>query len=145
MPPPPAAGWFAPESREPRPRLLLRPVNEILIIDFLNAQAIAGEQEAGELGGCLMRLAREGQTRILLNLMGVQYASSSLLGSLAWLHQRLTRANGFLKLYGLEARLRDALKICGLDLTFQIYQSEYEALLSAGVQPAESLARSPER
>jgi anti-sigma B factor antagonist len=139
------SAWFSSQPHEPRPRLLVRPVQEILIIDFLNAQAIAGEQEAGELGGCLMRLAREGQTRILLNLSGVHYVSSSLVGCLAWLHRRLTAANGFLKLYGLETMLHDALKLCGLDRTFEIFHTEAEALESAGVQLEDTLAWSPDR
>jgi anti-sigma B factor antagonist len=119
-------------------------VREILIIDFVNAQAIDGEQEAGELGGCLMSLAREGQTRILLNLSGVHYVSSTLVGNLAWLHRRLTSKNGFLKLYGLEAMLHDALKLCGLDRTFEIYRTEAEALESARVHFGETLVWSPE-
>jgi anti-anti-sigma factor len=120
------------QPHEPRPRLLIRPVEEILIVDFLNAQAIAGEQEADELAGCLMKLAREGQTRMLLNLAGVRYVSSSLLASLAWLHQRLTSSQGFLRLYGLESSLLDALECCGLDRTFAIYPTEHDALESAG-------------
>ena len=137
-------GWFRSPPQAPRPRLLLRPVREILIIDFLNAQAIDGEQEAGELGGCLMSLAREGQTRILLNLSGVHYVSSSLVGSLAWLHRRLASKNGFLKLYGLEAVLHEALKLCGLDRTFEIFRTEAEALESARVHLGETLVWSPE-
>lgn len=92
-----------------------------------------------------MKLAREGQTRIMLNLAGVQYVSSSLLASLAWLHRRLTTSQAFLKLYGLERILHDSLRICGLDRTFAIYQTELDAFQSAGISREETVELLPDR
>jgi anti-sigma B factor antagonist len=127
-----ARGPLARGEVQPRARLLLRPLGEILIVDFLNAQALVEDQELGELSGCLIRLVRQGHIRILLNLQGVHYASSSLIGNLAGLHQRLVAAHGYLKLYGLEPMVRDALRICCLDRTMEIYGTESDALASVG-------------
>ena len=72
----------------------------------------------------------------MLNLKGVEYVSSRLLGSLAWLHQRVARANGFLKLYGLEARLHDALKSLRSGPDLRDPPDASTKPFAAGVQPA---------
>lgn len=38
------SGWFTAQGTETRPHLLIRPFEEVMIVDFLNAQAIAGDQ-----------------------------------------------------------------------------------------------------
>jgi anti-anti-sigma factor len=66
--------------------------------------------------------------RILINLHGVEYASSSLLANLAWLHRRVFEAHGFLRLFGLTPIFRDALRICSLDRIFEIHDTQADAL-----------------
>jgi anti-anti-sigma factor len=117
-----------------RPCLLVRPQGNVTIVEFLNAQLLFEDRDVQELGASLSRMAREGRVRILLNLQGVEYASSALLGSIVWLHRRVTAAAGFLRLYSLEPVLRDALRICSLDRTLEIYNDEREAL--AGTESA---------
>ena len=113
------------------PRLLVRHVGSIAVVDFLNSQMLIEDQTVEQLGAGLQRLASAGQVRIVLNLEGVGYASSALLGHLAWLHRRVVKAQGFLRLCGLDPGLRHAMHICHLDNALEIYQNEVEAL-SAG-------------
>jgi anti-anti-sigma regulatory factor len=136
---------FARCETRPRARLLLRPLGEILIVEFLNAQALVEDQELGDVSGCLTRLVGQGHIRILLNLQGVNHASGNLVGSLAGLHQRLIAARGYLKLYGLEPILQDALRICCLDRKMQIYGDESEALASVGCAAVHLSSITPRR
>ncbi len=119
----------------PHPRLLVRSAGDVLIVDVLNAGLFAGDHDVEELGGSLLRLAREGHVRILLNLEGLEYVSSRLLATLVSLNERVARARGFLKLCRLEPGLRDTLRVCCLDTTFEIHDTECEAL-AAGALPA---------
>ncbi len=127
-----ATGAASPTA--PRPCLLVRPHGDVTIIEFLNAQLLDEDRDVQELGGSLLRLAHEGHVRILLNLEGVQYASSALLGSLVWLHRRVAKEAGFLRLYGLEPVVRQAFRICSLDQMLEIYDDEPQAL--AGTSPS---------
>jgi anti-anti-sigma factor len=111
-----------------RARLLVRPVGEIIIVRCFSMQEQYDDQETAELGPSLIGLARLGYVRILLNLQGVNFASGALLGSLASLHRELVKARGFLRLFGLEPIVRDALRICRLDTALEIYGSEEEAI-----------------
>jgi anti-anti-sigma factor len=119
---------LATRQTPPRPCLLVRPHGNVKIVEFLNAQMLFEDRDVEELGASLLRLARDGHVRILLNLQGVEYASSALIGSIAWLHHRVTSAGGLLRLYSLEPVLREALRICSLDRTLEIYNDESAAL-----------------
>jgi anti-anti-sigma factor len=86
------------------------------------------DPETDDLGMSLKGLIKLGYVRILLNLQGVELASGSLLGCLASAHLELVKVGGFLRLFGLEPIVRDALRICRLDSAIQVYESEEEAL-----------------
>jgi anti-sigma B factor antagonist len=113
---------------ELRPRLLVRPVGEVIIVKCFSTQVQYDDPKTAELGANLMGLVKLGYVQILLNLQGVHFASGSLLGSLASLHLEVVKARGFLRLFGLEPIVRDALRICRLDTALEIYASEAEAL-----------------
>ena len=87
---------------ELRARLLVRPAGEAIIVKCFSSHGQFDDSETGELGASLMGLAKLGYVQILLNLQGVQFASGSLLGSLASLHREVVRSRGFLRLFGLE-------------------------------------------
>jgi anti-anti-sigma factor len=105
------------------------------VVDFVNADLLFEDDVVRELGARLQRLVAEGNIRLLLNLAGVRYACSSLLGNLAWLHRQVAQGKGFLRLFGLDPELRDALRICRLDRVLEVYADEATAL--AAGQPAE--------
>ena len=100
---------------ELRARLLVRTVGEVIIVKCFSTQMQYGDRKTAELGASLMGLVKLGYAQILLNLQGVHFASGSLLGSLASLHLEVVKARGFLRLFGLEPIVRDALRICRLD------------------------------
>jgi len=103
-------------------------VGEVLIVKCFSTQVQYDDPETAELGASLMGLVKLGYVRILLNLQGVHFGSGSLLGSLASLHHHVVKVRGFLRLYGLEPIVLDALRICRLDKALEIYASEAEAL-----------------
>ena len=118
----------------PRPRLTVRTTREFTVVDFMYADLLFEEDVVREVGARLHQLAAEGNVRLLLNLAGVRYACSTLLGNLAWLHRQVGEANGFLRLFGLDPELRDALRICRLDRVFEVYTDE-AAARAAGLFP----------
>jgi anti-sigma B factor antagonist len=111
-----------------RPRLLVRPMGDLTVVDFLNTTAVLEGQVVRELTGRLQSLVSAGHDLILLNLKGVGFSSSTVLGSLALLQRRVGEAGGLLKLCGLDPVLLESLRICRLDREFVIYESEDDAL-----------------
>lgn len=126
---------------ELRARLLVRHVGEVIIVKCFSIHMQDDDQETAELGPSLVGLVKLGHVRILLNLQGVHFASGSLLGSLASLHRDVAKAEGFLRLFGLEPIVRDALRICRLDTVLEIYESEAEALSAYIHRPAAVASR----
>ena len=115
-------------EKDCRPRLLIRPLGELTAVDFLNATGMLQGESVRDLARRLQGLVNAGHERLLLNLKGVAFSSSSVLGSLALLQRRVGEAGGLLKLCGLDSELRESLRICRLDREFVIYDDEDEAL-----------------
>jgi anti-anti-sigma factor len=113
------------------PRIKVRTVDGVSVVDILNANALFDPGVIRDLGIQLRRLIEEGHSRLLLDLSGVRYMSSDLLGMLAMLHRRIDRHNGRIGLIGLEPLLREMVRICSLEPMFDIYASESEALHTA--------------
>ena len=111
-----------------RPRLLVRPLGDLTAVDFLNAAGVLQGEAVRDLASRLQGLVNAGHEKLLLNLKGVIFSSSSVLGSLALLQRRVGEAGGLLKLCGLDPVLRESLRICRLDREFVIYDDEDEAL-----------------
>ena len=97
-------------------------------VKFENVQVLIDERAVREVGVRLRDLGAEGQARILMDLGGLEYASSALLAHLAWLHRRVFEARGFLRLHSLSPSFRAALRSCGLDRVFEIHNTERDAL-----------------
>jgi anti-sigma B factor antagonist len=112
---------------DPRPRLLVRALGGLTVVDFLNTPSFLEGCMVRDLGERLQSLVNQGHKRILLNLAGVESASSSALSSLQSLHRQVSQAHGCLILCGIDPILRDALRICHLDSELEIYRNESEA------------------
>ena len=82
---------------ESRPRLPVRPLGDLTAVDFLNAGAFCRVGGSGSCGSAA-RPGRRGHDMLLLNLGGVVFSSSSVLGSLALLQRRVGEAGGLLRL-----------------------------------------------
>jgi anti-anti-sigma factor len=113
-----------------RPDLCVRTVGGLTVVELVNAEVLFEEGTIQELGERIRRLVEEGHVRILVNLSGVRYASSSLVALLAWLYLRIDAAGGVLSLCGLEPVLFDMLRICRLDRVVEVYANESAALLT---------------
>ena len=112
-------------------------VGGLTVVELVNADALFEEGTIQELGEGIRRLVEEGHVRILVNLSGVRYASSSLVALLAWLYLRIDTAGGMLGLCGLEPVLFDMLRICRLDRVVEVYANESAALLTM-IRPDET-------
>ncbi len=115
-------------DQELQARLLVRPVGEAIMVKCFNMELPHDDHETAAIGPSLMALAKLGYVRILLDLQGVDFASGSLLGSLASLHQHVVQSNGFFIVFGLEPMVRNALRICHLDGAIATCESESDAI-----------------
>ena len=120
-----ASTAMAPDGR---PRLAVRSLDGLAVVDFVNAEVLFEGGAIRELGTQLHRLIEEGHTRLLLNLGGIRLMSGGMLATLVGLHRRVERAQGRLGLFGLDPVLRDMVRICRLERVFEIYPDEQDAL-----------------
>ena len=120
-----ASTAMAPDGR---PRLAVRSLDGLAVVDFVNAEVLFDGGTIRELGTQLHRLIEEGHTRLLLNLGGIRLMSGGMLATLVGLHRRAERAQGRLGLFGLDPVLRDMVRICRLERVFEIYPDEQDAL-----------------
>jgi anti-anti-sigma factor len=107
----------------------VRFIERTALIRFEDAEILFEEEVVRILGEQLDRLVKdEGHSRLVINLGGVQYLSSAVLGKLAWLAKRVEPVGGRIQLCGLDPLLRDILRITHLDGVFDICSNEAEAL-----------------
>jgi anti-anti-sigma factor len=110
------------------PRLRVRIIERVAIVRFEEAEILFEESAVQAVGEQLNRLIKEGHTRLLVNLGGVRYMSSAVLGILAGLQHQVDPARGCIQLCGLDPLLRDMLRIARLDRVFDVCDDEAEAL-----------------
>jgi anti-sigma B factor antagonist len=89
------------------------------------------------VGNILLReivanLLKEGNKKLLLNLRGVEYVDSAGLGELVKTHTTLARHGGQLKIVNLNKKVQDLFKLTGLDVVFDVYEHEANAIQSFG-------------
>ncbi|MCY4077595.1 MAG: STAS domain-containing protein [Acidobacteria bacterium] len=96
---------------------------------------------AGESGEALAQriddLIAVGRTRVILNLRSVSFIDSAALGELLSKRSSLRDAGGHLKLLHLTDRVWDLMVTTKLELVFETFRSETEAIRSFG-QESES-------
>ena len=104
-----------------------RDVGAVTVLDL--SGKLAGD--AGPtLSTTIDNLVREGRGQLVLNLAGVSFIDSGSLGNL--LSQRGTVASqgGALKLLNVEGRISDLLVTSKLEMVFETFESEADALKS---------------
>jgi anti-anti-sigma factor len=111
-----------------RPRLRLRLIDGFSVADILNADALFDWGVIRDLSAKLHGLLEQGHTRLLLNLSGIRFMSSDFLATLVALQRRMAAAQGRLGLFGLDPVIWDMVQICRLELVFDIYADESEAV-----------------
>jgi anti-anti-sigma factor len=76
-------------------------------------------------------LLADGRKLFVFNLLDVPFMDSSGLGETAACKMRVSRDDGVIKIVLQEqSKVREVFKITGLDLAFEIYEDEGEALAS---------------
>ena len=106
-------------------RIGLRDVGPVTILDLTGK--LAGE--AGEtLADRIDDLIDAGHTRLILNLRGVAFIDSAALGTLLSKRAAVMKAGGQLRLLNLTGRVWDLMVTTKLELVFETFSSEAEAL-----------------
>jgi anti-anti-sigma factor len=112
-----------------RPRLRVRIIERTALIRLEDAEFLFDEEVVRVLGEQLDRLIQDdGHSRLVVNLGGVRYLSSTVLAKLAWLAKQIEPVGGRIQLCGLDPLLRDMLRITHLDGVFDVCGDETEAL-----------------
>jgi anti-sigma B factor antagonist len=107
----------------------------ITVVRFTDTKVI-DQQDINRIGGELMEMVGEaGVRKMLLNMEGVRYLSSALLGKLISLHKALLTDKGALKLCNITAPVYEVFEITRLHRLFDIYRSEDEAIEAFQVSP----------
>ena len=86
--------------------------------------------DGGQLKGKVSNLVAEGHKQIVLNLADVTLIDSSGLGEIVSCHTTASRETGAVKLANLGKRSQDLLVITKLNMVFDVYTSESEAVAS---------------
>lgn len=114
---------------EPRRHLSVHVVNGVAVVKFATPEAVFQTKEVQELDDELVRLfAEEGHSKVLLNLSGIRYLSSSMLVRLINLQKRVVQSQGQLVLCCLTPVMYDTFRVSKLDQLFKIFDDEAAAL-----------------
>jgi anti-sigma B factor antagonist len=122
-----------------RPRLRLRLINGFAVVEIVGAQALFDWGVIRHLSDQLHHLVEQGHIQLLLNLTGIRFISSDFLATLVALQRRIAAARGRLGLFGLDPVIWEMVQICRLELVFDIFDDERNAL--AARHAAGDLAR----
>ena len=107
----------------------VRQKGKVSIVDVKGKLAVGEDQV--QLRETLKGLLAEGHRLFVFNLLDVPFMDSSGLGETAACKMRVSRDDGTIKLVLHErSKVREVLKITGLDHAFEIYEDEGEALAS---------------
>ncbi len=113
----------------------IRQTGDVTILDLSGrlslAEAVAfGPGSGVVLGETVRELAKKGQKKILLNLVGVTYVDSSGIGQLVGALTTVRNHGGDLKLLNLTSHVRELLKTTKLDTIFDVKDDEATAIQS---------------
>ena len=103
-------------------------MGDVAVVRF-RAEKIIDEAQIQQFGEELVSLVKgEGRSALVLNFEGVDFLSSAALGKLIKLDKTVKTAGGKLKLTGIRPEIYEVFAITRLDQTFDIKDSEEDAL-----------------
>jgi stage II sporulation protein AA (anti-sigma F factor antagonist) len=112
-------------------RLQVTRHDDVLVIRFLDQKLVGDLPE--QLGDELYVLAAEEDcTKILLDLSGVEFLASDMLGKVMGLNKRMKQKEGRLVLCGVCRSIREVLTITKVDAILTLKGSEAEGLRELG-------------
>ncbi len=97
-------------------------------IALVIAQGRIDSSTAGDLGSALTQVIDDGQTRIVLDIGGVDYMSSAGLRELVAALKKVRGDNGDMRIAQVTERVSEVFELSGLNTIFQIFDSQSEAL-----------------
>jgi anti-sigma B factor antagonist len=105
-----------------------RSVGNVKVLDI--AGQITFTQGDEILKDKIHSVVHQGNTKVLVNLAGVDYVDSAGLGELVGAYTTVTRAGGTMKLLNVTKKMRDLLSITKLLTVFETFDNEEDALKS---------------
>jgi anti-sigma B factor antagonist len=105
-----------------------RSVEGVTILDLVGQIKLTQGDEM--LKDKIHSVVHQGNTKILVNLAGVDYVDSAGLGELVGAYTTVAKAGGKMKLLHVTKKMRDLLSITKLLTVFDTYDSEQEAIAS---------------
>ena len=110
-----------------------RIINDVTILDLEGRITINDGAEL--LRDKVRSIVFQGRTKLLINLAKVPYIDSGGLGELVRCSLSAKKANGAVKLMGLNGKITDLLAITRLVTIFETFDNELDALVSFGETP----------
>jgi anti-sigma B factor antagonist len=97
--------------------------------------SIQGGPDAEVFHSAIRQLVEEGRRNVLLDLQNVKLINSTGLGILISGHSTIKRAGGVMKIVNLTERVESLFAMTKLNLVFDVYADEVEALRSFRPDP----------
>ena len=109
-------------------RITQRTTQDVTVLDLEGR--LTTDKGAELLRDKIISVFSGGQSKVVLNLAGVPHIDSGGLGELVRCYLVAQRANGSVKLIGLNGRVVNLLTITKLITVFETFETEHEALAS---------------
>jgi anti-anti-sigma factor len=106
----------------------VRLIEPVALVRFEGAEVLFEDADVRAVRDQLHRLVEQGHTRLVVNLGGVRYFSSDLVGVLARLQKELDPSGGRVQLCGLDPLVREVVRTAQLDRLIDVCADEAEAL-----------------
>src|ERR1039458_8009349 len=110
-------------------KIIIRERDEAVVIDS-EGQIRLQNGGSSSLRDMILKLIKEGKTKIVLNLLETSYVDSSGIGEMVSGFTNLSNHGGELKLLALSKRFKDLLRITKLYTVFEVFDNEDDAIRS---------------
>ena len=117
----------------PQPRLVVQTIKDVTLVTFTDSSVIDAQFIESIRRELFDLVDKQNRSRLILDLSKVQYLSSSALGVLIPLHEKIKKLKGRLVLCGVNSDIRKVFKITKLEKLFAFKSTEGDALSEFGV------------
>ena len=100
---------------EPRSLFTVKKIDQWTVIEFTDLEELYDEDMVREIGDCLQELVERGHDRMVIDFGKLRYISSYMLAQLVWIHRKIGKSQGALRLCQLDPFVRNLFRICHLD------------------------------
>jgi anti-sigma B factor antagonist len=116
-------------SSDSRHHIRVKMVNDVAVVGFADMDVVFQPKHVQDLNDELHRLVEdEKRNKVLLNLSGIQYLSSSMLVRLININKLIEHSQGQLKLCCLSPVMLDTFRVSKLEHLFETFDDEATAL-----------------